>query len=61
MTSPLPLVNVNQPKQGKSWSFFVNIQNLTLLKLGEGTFYTVRNRVKAARYKLINDEYYLVS
>ena len=63
MTSPLPLVNVDQPKQEKSSSFLViNIQNLTTLKLGEGEgrFYIVRNRVKG-RNKLIDDEYSLVS
>ena len=36
---PYPLVNVDQPKQEKSSSFLVTIQNLTTLKLGEGTFY----------------------
>ena len=56
MTFPLPLVNVDQPKQEKSSSFLVKIWNLTTLKLGEGegTFYIVRNKVKEI-YKLIND------
>ena len=56
MTSHLPLVNVDQPKQEKSSLFLVNIQNFTILKLGEGegTFYIVRNKVKEI-YKLIND------
>ena len=62
MTSPLSLVNLDQPKQEKSSSFLNGLDSKphNIEVEGKDVFHDiVRNRVKV-RYNLIDDEYSLV-